>query len=267
MTASYPGSAIHFTYKHDITDTVLADNVNVLYDEVIAIGNTVGLTPNVSGTWGSGSFDSTTLTWASVSARIQNLENGVFNAVNNRVSTAGGSTLTPGSTSVVGLVLKGVTSGTDVLQAQAPGSSTAITKISRDGILYYNNAVVATVSNTETLSNKTLTGSTIDGSANTVTNLSTSAVTVAGTGTNVKTYIDAKPSVFYQSTAPATGQKAGDLWIDSGSSIPTFDTTNFISVASASVTSGFGYRRINASTVAPTSSDGANGDVWLQYIP
>jgi hypothetical protein len=27
-----------------------------------------------------------------------------------------------------------------------------------------------------------------------------------------------------------------------------------------------GFRRINASSLAPTSGQGADGDVWLQYI-
>ena len=39
-----------------------------------------------------------------------------------------------------------------------------------------------------------------------------------------------------------------------------------ITTSSSSVTSGFGFRRITASTSAPSSGDGANGDVWLQYV-
>jgi hypothetical protein len=39
-----------------------------------------------------------------------------------------------------------------------------------------------------------------------------------------------------------------------------------ITPSSSSVTSGFGYKRITASTSAPSSGDGANGDVWLQYV-
>jgi len=39
-----------------------------------------------------------------------------------------------------------------------------------------------------------------------------------------------------------------------------------ITTSSSSVTSGFGFRRIAASTSAPSSGDGANGDVWLQFV-
>lgn len=42
--------------------------------------------------------------------------------------------------------------------------------------------------------------------------------------------------------------------------------TTTVKSNSSSVTTGFGYRRINASTSAPSSGDGANGDVWLQYV-
>lgn len=39
-----------------------------------------------------------------------------------------------------------------------------------------------------------------------------------------------------------------------------------ITTSSSSVTSGFGFRRITGSTSAPSSGDGANGDVWIQYV-
>jgi hypothetical protein len=39
-----------------------------------------------------------------------------------------------------------------------------------------------------------------------------------------------------------------------------------LTTSSSSVTSGFGFKRITASASAPSSGDGANGDVWLQYI-
>lgn len=39
-----------------------------------------------------------------------------------------------------------------------------------------------------------------------------------------------------------------------------------LTTSSSSITSGYGYHRITASSSAPSSGDGANGDVWLQYV-
>jgi hypothetical protein len=39
-----------------------------------------------------------------------------------------------------------------------------------------------------------------------------------------------------------------------------------LTTSSASVTTGFGFKRITASTSTPSSGDGVNGDVWLQYV-
>lgn len=39
-----------------------------------------------------------------------------------------------------------------------------------------------------------------------------------------------------------------------------------IVTTSPSVTSGYGYHRVTASTSAPGSGDGANGDIWIQYV-
>ena len=266
MAARYPANTMVFDYRQNVTDLIQAQDVNVLYDEVSAVGAVLGLTPNVSATWGSSSFSSATTTWSSVGARLQNIENGVYTGVNNRVKTDGGSTVIPGTTSTVGIVVK-ATSGqsANLFESQTSGSSTAVTKIDKDGILYHNGAVVATTTGTETLSNKTLTGATISGSTNTLSNIAASSVIATGT-TNIKAYVDAKPTVYYQTSAPVSGLKDGDIWVDSDSEATSFDSTSFLTTSSASVTSGFGFRRITASTSAPTSGDGVNGDVWLQYI-
>lgn len=266
MAARYPANPMSFDYRQNVTDLVQAQDVNVLYDEASAVGTYLGTNPHVSATWGATAFTSGTTTWATVRDRIQNVENGVFTAVNSRVKTEGGSTIQPGTTSTVGLVLK-ASSGqsANLLESQTSGSSTAVTKIDKDGILYYNGSVVATLNGTETLSNKTLSGSTINGSSNTLTNIAAASVIATGS-TDIKTYVDAKPAVYYQNTQPSTGIKDGDIWVDKSSTATAFDASSFITVSSPSVTSGYGYRRITASTSAPTSGDGANGDIWLQYV-
>jgi hypothetical protein len=266
MAARYPANTMVFDYRTNVTDLIQAQDVNVLYDEVSAVGSTLGLNPNVSATWGSSSFSTGTTSWASVAARLQNIEHGVYTGVNGRVHTGGGSTITPATTSTVGLVIKATSSqSANLFESQTSGSSTAVTKIDKDGILYYNGSVVSTLSGTETLTNKTLTSATIDGSLNTLSKIPATAVIATGT-TDIKTYVDAKPVIYYQTSAPSTGLKNGDIWVDSDSTATSFDSSDFITTSSASVTSGYGFRRITASTSAPTSGDGENGDVWLQYV-
>jgi hypothetical protein len=266
MAARYPANTMVFDYRTNVTDLIQAQDVNVLYDEVSAVGAVLGLNPNVSATWGSSSFSTGTTSWSSVAARLQNIEHGVYTGVNSRVHTDGGSTITPATTSTVGLVIKATSSqSANLFESQTSGSSTAVTKIDKDGILYYNGSVVSTISGTETLTNKTLTSATIDGSLNTLSKIPATAVIATGT-TDIKTYVDAKPAIYYQTSAPSSGLKDGDIWVDSDSAATTFDSSAFITTSSASVTSGYGFRRITASTSAPTSGDGANGDVWLQYV-
>lgn len=39
-----------------------------------------------------------------------------------------------------------------------------------------------------------------------------------------------------------------------------------VTSASTSITSGYGYHRITASSSSPSSGDGSNGDIWIQYV-
>lgn len=114
MAASYPSAAKYFINKIDNTDTVIASDVNLAYDEITAIETTLGTTPAVSSTW-SGTFDATsTANWTTVAARLTNIEYGLKVAYTNRVNTAGGSTIASTSTTV-GLTLS--TSGSGNLLA------------------------------------------------------------------------------------------------------------------------------------------------------
>jgi hypothetical protein len=255
-----------FDYRQNVTDLVQAQDVNVLYDEATAVGVYLGTNPHVSSTWGAAAFTSATTVWSTVRDRIQNVENGTYTAINARVRTDGGSTIVPGAASTIGLVIK-ATSGqsSNLFEVQPSGSTTPVVKIDKDGILYHNNAVVATLTGAEALSNKTLTNTTISGATNTLSNIAAASVIATGS-TDIKTYVDAKPTVYYQASQPSSGVKDGDIWVDKSSAATAFDSTAFITTGSASITSGYGYHRVTASTSAPTNADGANGDIWLQYV-
>lgn len=129
MAAVYPG-AVHnaFIPVQDNVSTVVAGDVNPIYEEVVAIESTLGAVPytstNTSG--GPGTFYQDGRTFSTVSARLGNVEQGAAIGVMRRVATTGGSTIaSTGST--VGLTLS--TAGTgDLLVA---GNTT----INKDGYI------------------------------------------------------------------------------------------------------------------------------------
>jgi hypothetical protein len=260
MPAVYPSNIKTFNRRRDLLDVILAADVNQVYDEVTEMQTVMGtfITAKPAG-WSSGTFSEAT-SWSTLKARIENIEAGVYAAYNNRIQSSGGSTITPSSTSTVGIILQAISSQTsDLLQAKTSGGTT-VARIDKDGVLRSGNNVVATVAGTETLTNKTISGAT-----NTLTNIAPSSVIVTGS-TDIQEYVDARPTVYYQDTEP-TGVIAGTIWIDSSTNVDPFDPSGVILSGDPSPTStASGYRRITASTSAPASGDGANGDVWLQYV-
>jgi hypothetical protein len=127
--ATYPAAIRSFTNKVDNTDTVIASDVNLLYDEVTQIETTVGITPATTLGW-SGTFDQATTNFTTVAARLQNVEYGLNTAFNARVKTTGGSTIASTSTTV-GMTYQ--TSGTGNLVNYNNTSGTTITSITKDG--------------------------------------------------------------------------------------------------------------------------------------
>jgi hypothetical protein len=260
MPASYPSSIKTFTRKRDLLDIVLAADINQVYDEITSVQTVLGAQVVINVGWTSGSFNQSTLTWPSLRERIQNIEFGLFEAFNDRVKASGGTVVTPAGTSTVNLALRARTNQTaDLFQAQNSASS-VITRINSSGKLQLNTADVPSVSSTDTFTNKT-----ISGLNNTLVNISPSSVVVAGS-TDIQEFVEARPTVFYQATAPI-GVIPGTIWVDSSQNVDPFDASSLLLSSDPSVPVGtMGFRRVNASTSAPTSSDGANGDVWLQYI-
>ena len=109
MAALYPAGTQTFNYRTDLTDYVMANDVNVAYAEIAAIENTLGSNPQIS-TGYSGTFSTSITDWSTVAARIQNLEYGTSVGVLARVSTLGGSTITS-TGSTVGLTITSAGTG------------------------------------------------------------------------------------------------------------------------------------------------------------
>lgn len=260
MPASYPASVKQFTRKRDLLDIVLAADINQVYDEVTSIEQKLGVLPATNIGWDADTFDQTTLSWPTLRDRIQNMEYGLFQAFNDRVKTSGGSTLTPTNINTIGFTIKAAAGqSADLFQARN-SSNVPVTKITNSGIMQINNSDVIYSNGTQTLTNKT-----ISGTSNTLLNIPTTAVVVSG-DTDIREYVDARPTVYYQPTEPA-GVIAGSIWVDSSDNVDPFDASALLLKSDPSVDVGvFGYRQINASTQAPTAGDGLDGDIWLQYV-
>ena len=133
MPASYPTSVKSFIAQVDLTSIVDAVDVNDAYDEITAIQTTLGTSPATSGTWGASSFSSSTTSWTTVKERIQNIENGVYPAVNGSVSKSGGDIITSSGASVVSLTLKGASSQSANLFEAKDSSNTVLAFLSASG--------------------------------------------------------------------------------------------------------------------------------------
>jgi hypothetical protein len=260
MSAVYPSAIKTFSRRRDLLDIIQAVDVNQVYDEVTALQTVLGtFVTSKPSAWSSGSF-TTPSSWPTLRERIENIEAGVFSAFNDRVLSSGGTTINPSTVSTVGLVIRARSGQTaDLIQFQN-SSGTTVTRIANDGSLSIGGISPVTLSGTQTLTNKT-----ISGAQNTLLNISPSSVIVSGS-TNIQQFVEARPTVFYQPTAP-TGIITGTIWVDSSQDIDPFDTSGLLLTTDPSpAPTVMGYRKIVASTAAPTSSDGANGDVWLQYV-
>lgn len=88
MTAAYPAAVKSFTTKVDFTDTVLAEHVNSLQDEVRSLQINLGTAITTGSGW-VGSFDQVTTNWNTLKDRIANLEYGLNDAYAAKLPTGG----------------------------------------------------------------------------------------------------------------------------------------------------------------------------------
>ena len=99
MAATYPGSVRSFTTKVDVTGIVYAAHPNDLQEEVVAIESILGVTPSLSTTPNAGgSFTATTTSFATVSARLANIETGIVADVHTQYVNKTNGVVTTAST-------------------------------------------------------------------------------------------------------------------------------------------------------------------------
>jgi hypothetical protein len=137
VVASYPNSQVAFTPKVDLQDTVVAADVNSVYDEVTAIANTaLGTNPHVRNSAFPGSWDdASTKTWGGgVGARVTNVENGTKLALDTLVSKNGGTTIRSTS-DVVSLKIRAQSGQSSNLLVISNTSDTPMVTVSTAGQL------------------------------------------------------------------------------------------------------------------------------------
>lgn len=212
MAANYPNTTVTFgTRRVDLQDLVMAADVNSLYDEVEAIAQYLGYLPHVSPVWGSGSFNSSTTSWGSAKARLDNLEYGLYKVLVSEpyatVAYVDGKTYPTGPTGPTGALgptgptgpAGGPTGPTGPTGATGPTGPQGLADVTATSPLAYN-------SGTNTLSISA-----------TPTFTSVTATTFTGNATSASkaskiTASSVDRTVFVSSTTP-TGMATGDIWI------------------------------------------------------
>jgi hypothetical protein len=152
MTATFPSSVRQFTAKVDIQDTILADHVNSLQDEVRAVETAIGLGALTS-TY-TGSFVQSS-TWSSLSARLSNIETGLVNGTglsSTYASLSGGSVITA-SGQLTGLTLQPANGNlSNIITTKSSSGTTGFNvdytgnpKVGTYNVLYVNSADYTTL--------------------------------------------------------------------------------------------------------------------------
>ena len=158
MVAQFPTSVRTFTNKVDLVDTVLADHINALQDEVraMSIGLTGNPSTNILTSSFGGTFTSATTSWTSVDERLNNIEAGLVGGtgtVSPYVKKVGDSIQPPSGT--VALVVKTTAGTSNLFEGRASNNdlgfnlnSVGLPKVGTANVLYVGSTEYATLNTT-----------------------------------------------------------------------------------------------------------------------
>lgn len=134
---SYPASVRVFTTKANAVDIIDASHPNSLQDEVASIQTTVGANPHISTAPNpAGTFTSVSTTFATVAARLANIETGIVADVHNQyLHIAGGDTM---SGSAAGVIVHRVRARSDqtgaLVRVESFDQATAYFQVTTGGV-------------------------------------------------------------------------------------------------------------------------------------
>lgn len=120
----------------DDQDTVNAEDVNTVYDELRAIEVELGTNPSDRAiSWASGTFSTASQSFDTVGSRIQNIETGVAAVTVAHVSKSGGSQILPTTTTTVGLQIRATTDQSANLLEIKDSSNAVTTSVNSSGYI------------------------------------------------------------------------------------------------------------------------------------
>jgi hypothetical protein len=215
--AVYPSGVKSFQNKTDFTDIILAEHINAIQDEVTAIEAAVGVSPNVSGGY-VGTFDDTTITFSTLSARIANIEKGIKGDVHNQYLKFSGGTLQPANAGSIPLTLQGFSNQAADLLRFTNSSGTVLTKVDKDGKVIVNNQELKPILMQSTQPDAVALGLPVgtvwvdSDSAPAVLSAETTIQITGGTLTGDQALTSRLRNITV-STADPTGGNNGDIWI------------------------------------------------------
>lgn len=162
MPAQYPANVRTFTNKVDLVDTVFADHVNVLQDEVRALELTFGTQVLVS-TY-TGAFSATT-SWTNLSSRLANIESGLVSGITGSpYFNKNGDSIQPAS-GTIGMSLRTTAGSANLLETRNAANSLrfnvnfdGIPKVDSANVLYVGSADYVTLNTLATTANNTSQG-------------------------------------------------------------------------------------------------------------
>jgi hypothetical protein len=309
MAAVFPNSVRQYTAQQDLVNTIIADNVNSLQEEVKKIEEVIGSAATsqnpLTSSW-TGTFSQAT-TWGTIYDRFANIEAGLVSGVANAPYplTSGGSTIT--TTNNKGLLLRAGATSLNLIEAYSNANvlgfnldASGLPKVATSNIIYVGSsdhtALTTATTAASTLASARIPLATVTTAGDLILGTGSATVTRLGIGSNGQSLIVSAGSVVWgvptdTSKIPlATVTTAGDLILGSGAGAVTrlgigangtvltsngttatwvAPVTSYVGQSNGTVTTaalGSGVvRNVYTRTVAPTSSDGSVGDIWIVY--
>ena len=122
-------------FRVDNKDKVVANDVNVVYTEVIALSNQLGAGGVITSEWSQtgSAYTTSTSVWPSLKDRLKNIEDGLVKGFDTSVRNTGGSTITMATTSTIGLVIKSAASNTADLLKIVDSNDNVLAGVNKDG--------------------------------------------------------------------------------------------------------------------------------------